>query len=106
LTAVRVLFAFWFLNAMVSGDIFSDRTFWGFLMLLLLIDEHRIAQAESPTPNDPGRMVADSAGFRTPIPIQSELNRTDFGGDSIALKEDGVHDRATQSPPVPAAVST
>ena len=26
------------------------------------------------------------------------LNRTDFGGDSIALKEDGVHDRHQRSP--------
>jgi pyrimidine deaminase RibD-like protein len=27
-----------------------------------------------------------------------EVNRTDFGGDSIALKEDGVHDRHQRSP--------
>jgi len=26
------------------------------------------------------------------------MNRTDFGGDSIALKEDGVHDRHQRSP--------
>jgi hypothetical protein len=27
-----------------------------------------------------------------------KLNRTDFGGDSIALKEDGVHDRYDRPP--------
>jgi len=32
------------------------------------------------------------------------LNRTGFDGDSIALKEDGVHERHNPSPPVPAAV--
>jgi hypothetical protein len=33
------------------------------------------------------------------------LNRTGSDGDSIALKDDGVHERANPSPPVPAAVS-
>ena len=35
---------------------------------------------------------------------QRQLNRTDFGGDSIALQEDGVHERANPSPPVAAAI--
>jgi hypothetical protein len=29
------------------------------------------------------------------------VNRPDFGGDSIALKEDGVHDRYSSSPELP-----
>jgi O-antigen ligase len=48
LTTVRLIFAFLFLNAMVSGDVFTDREMWGFLMLLLLIDEQRMARAEEP----------------------------------------------------------
>jgi O-antigen ligase len=36
-SAIRLLFVFFFLNAMVSGDIFSDRETWGLLMLVLLI---------------------------------------------------------------------
>lgn len=43
-TALRVLFAFFFLNAMVSGDIFSDRETWGLLMLLLLIEAPKVAR--------------------------------------------------------------
>jgi O-antigen ligase len=42
--AARVLFLFFFLNAMVSGDIFSDRETWGLLMLLLLIDLPHVVQ--------------------------------------------------------------
>jgi O-antigen ligase len=36
--ALRALFLFYLLNAMVSGDIFSDRETWGLLLLLLLVD--------------------------------------------------------------------
>ena len=39
--ALKVLFSFFFLNAMVSGDIFSDRETWGLLMLILLVDGPR-----------------------------------------------------------------
>ena len=42
--AVRVLFLFFLLNAMVSGDIFQDRTTWGLLMLLLMADASRAAE--------------------------------------------------------------
>jgi len=35
---LRLTFVFFFLNAMVSGDIFSDRETWGLLMLVLLVD--------------------------------------------------------------------
>jgi O-antigen ligase len=35
---LRLLFAFFLLEALVSGDIFSDRTTWGLLTLCLLID--------------------------------------------------------------------
>lgn len=44
-SALRVLFVFFFLNAMVSGDIFSDRETWGLLMLVLLLDVPRPATA-------------------------------------------------------------
>ena len=33
--------------------------------------------------------------------LMVELNRPDFGGDSIALKEDGVHDRYQRPPKLP-----
>ena len=35
----------------------------------------------------------------------SYVNRTDFGGDSIVLQEDGAHERVNPSPPIPAALS-
>jgi len=37
-SALRIVFLFFLLNAMVSGDIFSDRETWGLLMLVLMID--------------------------------------------------------------------
>jgi len=37
-TAIRALFVFALLNAMVSGNIFDDRTLWGLLLLVLLVD--------------------------------------------------------------------
>lgn len=36
--AIRAMFLFLLLEAMVSGDIFSDRTTWGLMMLLLMIE--------------------------------------------------------------------
>jgi O-antigen ligase len=42
---VRLLFAFFFLEALVSGDIFSDRTTWGLLALCLLIDVPTVRDA-------------------------------------------------------------
>jgi O-antigen ligase len=48
ITAIRVLFAFAFLNAMVSGNVFNDRELWGYLMLLALIDVRRITPADTP----------------------------------------------------------
>jgi O-antigen ligase len=36
--AIRALFAFFLLSAMVSGDIYTDRQTWALLMLVLLID--------------------------------------------------------------------
>jgi O-antigen ligase len=35
---IRVAFAYFLLQAMISGDIFSDRTTWGLLLLMLLMD--------------------------------------------------------------------
>jgi len=46
--AIRLLFVFFFLNAMVSGDIFSDRETWGLLMLLLLIHAPGALEATKP----------------------------------------------------------
>jgi O-antigen ligase len=40
-SAIRTLFVFFVLNAMVSGDIFSDRETWGLLMLVALVDVPR-----------------------------------------------------------------
>ena len=37
-SAIKVLLIFFILGAMVSGDIFEDRTTWGLLLLLLLAD--------------------------------------------------------------------
>jgi hypothetical protein len=36
--AIRLLFVFYLLNAMVSSDVFDDRVTWGLMMLVLLID--------------------------------------------------------------------
>jgi O-antigen ligase len=41
--AVRILYLFFFLNSMVSLDIYTDRTTWGLLLLLLLIDVPPVA---------------------------------------------------------------
>ncbi|HEX5824808.1 MAG TPA: O-antigen ligase family protein [Candidatus Limnocylindrales bacterium] len=42
--ALRILFVFFFLNALVSGDIFSDRETWGLWMLVLLVDAPRLSE--------------------------------------------------------------
>ncbi len=42
--AVRILFLFFLLNAMVSGDIFADRETWGLLMVVLLVDRARVGR--------------------------------------------------------------
>jgi O-antigen ligase len=44
--AVRVLFLYFLLAAMLSGDIFSDRTTWGLLTLMLLMG---VSSREPPT---------------------------------------------------------
>ncbi len=36
--AIRLIFIFYLLNAMVSGDVFDDRVTWGMMMLILLMD--------------------------------------------------------------------
>jgi O-antigen ligase len=36
--SVRLLVAFFFLNALISGDIFADRETWGLIMLVLMIN--------------------------------------------------------------------
>jgi O-antigen ligase len=56
--AVRVTLLFFLLNAMVSGDIFTDRLTWGLLMLLLLIDVPQAAP-DGPPP---------AAGSEPPAP--------------------------------------
>jgi hypothetical protein len=51
--ALRALFLFYLLNAMVSGDIFSDRETWGLLLLLLLMDVGARAVTRSDLPDPP-----------------------------------------------------
>lgn len=46
-----------------------------------------------------------TVSLRSSMPLSTFVNRTGSDGDSIALKEDGVHERHNPSPPVPAAVS-
>jgi O-antigen ligase len=41
--ALKLLMLFFFFNAMVSGDVFDDRTLWGLVMLILLVDVRRAA---------------------------------------------------------------
>jgi hypothetical protein len=38
------MFFYFLLNAMVSGDIFSDRELWGVVILILLLDLPRLAE--------------------------------------------------------------
>ena len=49
---VRLLFVFYLLNAMVSGDVFDDRVTWGLAMLVLLTDLKRPVASE-PLPGGP-----------------------------------------------------
>ncbi len=63
--AVRVLFLFFLLNAMVSGDIFSDRETWGLLLLVLLADSSRGAEGWGATVSVPG---SDTSGRAAPAP--------------------------------------
>jgi O-antigen ligase len=58
-SALRILSVFFFLNAMVSGDIFSDRETWGLLMLVLLIQAPGArGLAATATPRTPHRDLA------------------------------------------------
>jgi len=41
--AIRILYLFFFLNSMVSLDIYTDRTTWGLLLLVLLIEVPPVA---------------------------------------------------------------
>jgi hypothetical protein len=56
--AIRAMFLFLLLEAMVSGDIFSDRTTWGLIMLLLMIDVPAVGKA--------GSVPGDARGSREP----------------------------------------
>jgi O-antigen ligase len=47
-SALRVVFLFFLLNAMVSGNIFDDRTLWGLLLLLLFADVPESVEAPRP----------------------------------------------------------
>jgi O-antigen ligase len=67
--AVRLLFLFFILNAMVSGDIFSDRTTWGLLMVVLLVDTSRAPEqwgstATVPALDTSGQAVPQRLGVR------------------------------------------
>lgn len=62
-SAVRVLLAFFVLNAMFSGDILQDRTLWGLLLLILMIGPRRGDEATNALRSDrslvPGRERID-----------------------------------------------
>lgn len=45
--AIRYVFIFWTLNALVSGDIYGDRMFWG-LLLLLAFQPIELSRARDP----------------------------------------------------------
>jgi len=111
LTAVRVLLVFWFLNAMVSGDIFGDRTAWGLLMLLLLIDEKRIAQVEEPAAAAPWGLPARLGPGRFARTWARQADKFDaVAGESLQseLKLEAAA-RATEPvslPPTPATTPT
>jgi O-antigen ligase len=47
---VRILFAYFLLQAMLSGDIFSDRTTWGLLLVILLLEVPLLARVEADAP--------------------------------------------------------
>ena len=53
-SALRILFVFFLLNAMVSGDIFEDRITWGLLVLMISLDSGRHIAGQRPTSKDPG----------------------------------------------------
>jgi O-antigen ligase len=52
-SALRVLFVFFLLNAMVSGDIFDDRMMWGLLVLIFSLEAGRQITAVEPASRDP-----------------------------------------------------
>lgn len=45
-SAIRALFLFFLLNAMISGDIYTDRPTWGLLMLVLCIASQGLPDAD------------------------------------------------------------
>lgn len=70
-TALRVVFLFFLLNGMVSGDIMSDRETWGILMLLLCLGP--VADpASRTTERAPATTVAAATGtdaWPSPAPV-------------------------------------
>ena len=53
--AIRALYLYFLLNAMVSGNIFEDRTLWGLLLLILVLAPGRVKDdgARSRSPSEP-----------------------------------------------------
>jgi O-antigen ligase len=79
--ALKYVLLFFVLCAMVSGDIFEDRTTWGLLMLILLIDVRAFAPSTltaqaiaTPTEGDgPGGSAGDPWGERGRDPTPSAI---------------------------------
>jgi O-antigen ligase len=76
--ATRILFLFFLLNAMVSGDIFSDRETWGLLMLVLLIDVPRVVQAQTGSVGPGGIPRLSTVSSRAQFQLQQGHARDDF----------------------------
>ncbi len=65
-TALRYAFLFFFLNAMVSLDVYSDRMTWGLLLLLLVTDA---ARPGSRLTMEPLEIVTPEAATAQPIGV-------------------------------------
>jgi O-antigen ligase len=64
-TSLRALFIFFFLNAMVSGDIYTDRQTWALLLLILLADLRVPSRVNAIVPGHDRRLMPAFARARS-----------------------------------------